>query len=1128
LQYGIGSWAPEGLGNHRVRLRVRERADAVWAHIPWRRRDREPEKKGVVVLDAKTGERVQNVARVHVGRECGDLVFQPISAPGECHLYFLPYTVHGFYHGHHVKYLPPESTADPAWLERNGLRDPNLLAPGNLAAFPKAEVIAIQAVSEFHRFDPMEIVATAEETRDLIRKGGGRSYLLFPEDRERPIRMTRDLPLRWIRRAREWGGEDGRLADPVFSGEASRGEFYAFQVGIFAALEDLEDVGVDFGHLVGASGETIPADRLRCFNLGGVDWTGRSFRRALNVNKGSIQPLWLGLQIPPDQAPGAYEGALTIRPKNAEASVLRIRLAVNAEVLGDCGDAEPRRLSRLRWLDSTIGFSDDVIAPYAPLEVKDRTIRCLGRALRLGDAGLPESVQSFFGASVDRLVEEGREILSEPVSLNACMEKGKILPGSADARILTDASAAVAWQSQSETGDLAFRLHGRMEPDGHVGYAVAVRARSKVRIESLRLDIPLRRDAAQYILGAKRTAGRRPREFSWEWKLRSEDTHVWLGDVNAGLHCTFHRLETGSERRTGEKDAATRCVVLEEAQDGVRVRADYGPHHLAAGEEITIRFSFLVTPLKLLDRAHWRQRYYHPFIPAVVPIDKAVASGANVINLHHGSPLNPNINYPFLAVDSLKAYVREAHKKGVQVKIYNTIRELTTRLPELWALRSLPDDVFAHGDGGGGDSWLEEHLDGDYVPAWHQPIPDPSEMIERFHAMVDTWADLQEIKDRVDFRFVYDDLQDVYGGAFSGPPCEDPVRLVKLELAKRLYQFERDDELLMQTFDWSCFRDFIDIEMDEPQWERDTLGRFRERIGTERLERILDKTVALCPERFRRRLREGLRREARRRPFQEVDAAIRSGGLSRWHNYYLEGLDWLLREVGIDGLYLDGFLFDREVTKRLRRILDRRRPGRLIDLHGYGAASIEHLPYLNSLWVGEGAHYDAEPPDAWLAGVSGIPFGLFSEMLGGGNPWRGMLYGMTTRLGWVGGDTRNIWREWEDYNRSVWKLWDHFGIEDARMVGYWDPACPVTTDAESVLATAYVKTGKTLIALASWAEAPRDVRLIIDWDALGLDPQRSVLSAPAVTGFQSPASFAPTDRIPVEPKRGRLFVVHES
>jgi hypothetical protein len=134
---------------------------------------------------------------------------------------------------------------------------------------------------------------------------------------------------------------------------------------------------------------------------------------------------------------------------------------------------------------------------------------------------------------------------------------------------------------------------------------------------------------------------------------------------------------------------------------------------------------------------------------------------------------------------------------------------------------------------------------------------------------------------------------------------------------------------------------------------------------------------------------------------------------------------------------------------------------------------------------------------------------------GGGNPWRGMVFGMTSRLGW-GGEPR-----------PVWKVWDAFGIKDSRTLGYWDPACPVKTGRKDILATAYVKRGRTLVALASWAKEPADVRLSIDWPALGLDPQKATLFAPAVQSFQPAALFKPTDAIPVAPARGWLLIVDE-
>jgi len=47
-------------------------------------------------------------------------------------------------------------------------------------------------------------------------------------------------------------------------------------------------------------------------------------------------------------------------------------------------------------------------------------------------------------------------------------------------------------------------------------------------------------------------------------------------------------------------------------------------------------------------------------------------------------------------------------------------RELTNHAPELFALRSLGDEVLSHGPGGG-YSWLQEHLGDDYIAAWHVP-----------------------------------------------------------------------------------------------------------------------------------------------------------------------------------------------------------------------------------------------------------------------------------------------------------------------------------------------------------------------------------------------------------------------
>jgi hypothetical protein len=109
--------------------------------------------------------------------------------------------------------------------------------------------------------------------------------------------------------------------------------------------------------------------------------------------------------------------------------------------------------------------------------------------------------------------------------------------------------------------------------------------------------------------------------------------------------------------------------------------------------------------------------------------------------------------------------------------------------------------------------------------------------------------------------------------------------------------------------------------------------------------------------------------------------------------------------------------------------------------------------------------------------------------------------------------------------RPLWKAWDDFGIADSRMIGYWVPSVPVKADNPGVLATVYAREGRAMIALASWAKEPVQVRLSIDWAALGLDPPSSSLVAPAIAGFQPAMTMAPGDEIPIDPGKGWLLVL---
>lgn len=256
----------------------------------------------------------------------------------------------------------------------------------------------------------------------------------------------------------------------------------------------------------------------------------------------------------------------------------------------------------------------------------------------------------------------------------------------------------------------------------------------------------------------------------------------------------------------------------------------------------------------------------------------------------------------------------------------------------------------------------------------------------------------------------------------------------------------------------------------------------------------------------------------------KLDLAVITTPDSRWNNFYLEGLDYLINNAGIDGLYIDDTALDRASMQRARRILDADgNPGRRVNMHSWNhynglakwanssIAFMELYPYYDGLWHGEGFNANASP-EYMLIEMSGIPYGLMGEMLDHPNPWHGMVFGMRTRWPWSGDP------------RPIWKLEDAFGIAEAEYLGWWDPACPVKTNHPQVKASVYRKNGGTLIALASWAKEPVKVKLEIDWRALGIDPAKATLHAPACDKFQPEAAFAPGARISVESNKGWLLI----
>jgi hypothetical protein len=121
-----------------------------------------------------------------------------------------------------------------------------------------------------------------------------------------------------------------------------------------------------------------------------------------------------------------------------------------------------------------------------------------------------------------------------------------------------------------------------------------------------------------------------------------------MGDVNLGLSCKlkhvddrwdlFNTRETGGYRDWYDGKHGG-CQIIEQGDDRVLATAQTGPRRLEQGKGLTLRFGLLITPVKTLDKDHWHWRYYHR--TDTPPVAEIEPTGANVINIHQGDPLNP-------------------------------------------------------------------------------------------------------------------------------------------------------------------------------------------------------------------------------------------------------------------------------------------------------------------------------------------------------------------------------------------------------------------------------------------------------------------------------------------------------
>jgi hypothetical protein len=88
-----------------------------------------------------------------------------------------------------------------------------------------------------------------------------------------------------------------------------------------------------------------------------------------------------------------------------------------------------------------------------------------------------------------------------------------------------------------------------------------------------------------------------------------------------------------------------------------------------------------------------------------------------------------------------------------------------------------------------------------------------------------------------------DDIEEVVNDAYhqegAGRPPRKPIGIFKALIVKRVKHIPSDRELYRRLWQDEDLREVCDIEEDEKPYHPSQLTRFRNRVGVERLERIM-------------------------------------------------------------------------------------------------------------------------------------------------------------------------------------------------------------------------------------------------------------------------------------------------
>ncbi|MBI4027761.1 MAG: hypothetical protein HY360_22435 [Verrucomicrobia bacterium] len=332
------------------------------------------------------------------------------------------------------------------------------------------------------------------------------------------------------------------------------------------------------------------------------------------------------------------------------------------------------------WFGSQAGVSDQVLAPWTPLQVSgaaDLSVQCWGRSYELSTGPLPQQI-----------VTAGQSILAEPIQLAGRANGRDIQWNTRPIQIERRSATKVILSQKASDAELELSVHTEIEYDGMIRVDCAIKPLPSARLERLTLEIPFKAEHATLMYQYRDALFKAPGAIPREGLARTFNPAIWIGDEVRGLQW-FAESDQGWHLAD-----PNRAIEIARDGDQVILRLNLISKPLDLKSPLAYTFGLQATPTKPITKDAWDYRITsaHQYgkdyametdqIGGVSVLDHYVKEGARTIFLGNWTG---TLSYPAPIGHQadLHKLVKTCHRRGLKVLLYlgNQFSELAPEYP---------------------------------------------------------------------------------------------------------------------------------------------------------------------------------------------------------------------------------------------------------------------------------------------------------------------------------------------------------------------------------------------------------------------------------------------------------------